>query len=97
MGIFRFKLPFVRTETKRVKDGDKGQDLDCSVEVGIDGATIEIDGYGTFCDKKPILLTLIDGRLNLVVWADINDDSPTHEIDLESARIGMRSERCDPS
>lgn len=32
------------------------------------------------------------GRLVLLVWADVNDDHPTHEIDLDSAHQQHRSE-----
>ena len=33
----------------------------------------------------PILLERHDGKLRLVVWADINEQEPTHIIDLSGA------------
>ena len=46
-------------------------------------------GYGDFGSADgqgyPIFLELYRGRLRLVVFADINEESPTHIIELEVA------------
>jgi hypothetical protein len=34
----------------------------------------------------PVMFELYEGRLRLVVWADINNENATHIIDLEGAR-----------
>lgn len=43
-------------------------------------------------DGVPVLLDLSDGKLQLLVWADINQEDPTHIIDLEGARIEKRED-----
>ena len=39
------------------------------------------------CDGTgwPIMLEYYDGKVQLVVWADINQEDPTHNIDLTGA------------
>jgi len=44
-----------------------------------------VDGCGT-----PVLLERYKGRLRLIVWADINQEGPTHMISLEGAREDNR-------
>ena len=39
------------------------------------------DGYGA-----PVLVENWEGKLRVVVWADINQEDPTHVIDLTGAR-----------
>jgi hypothetical protein len=45
------------------------------------------NGQGT-----PVMLELYEGRLRLIVWADINNPDATHIIDLEGARESNRKE-----
>lgn len=51
-------------------------------------------GYGDYSSMEglgcPILLERYGGRLRLVVWGDINQEEPTHIIDLEGARESCR-------
>lgn len=58
------------------------------------GVMLAIKGYGDHCsadgDGHPILLERFQGRLRLVVWADINQEDHTHIIDLEDAREDKR-------
>jgi hypothetical protein len=66
-------------------------------EVIADGQTliIRVDGHGDFHSPNGqgelIYLEHYDGKLILRVWADINQEDPTHTIDLsgalETARI----------
>lgn len=55
---------------------------------------IKPKGYGDFASADgsgvPIILEVCGGILRLVVWADINDDNPTHIINLEGARETAR-------
>lgn len=57
------------------------------VFLGRDGVEIFIEGMGTRCERggSPIYLDKHDGRYVLKVWADINQEDPTHVIDLEKA------------
>jgi hypothetical protein len=52
-------------------------------------------GYGDYYSQgkgTPVMLELYEGRLRLVVWADINKQEATHIIDLEGARESNRKE-----
>lgn len=57
---------------------------------------IRFKGYGDCCSAEghgvPIILERYEGKLRLIVWADINKEDPTHIIDLEEAREDNRKE-----
>lgn len=61
------------------------------------GIWLSADGYGA-ADEEPgdcgafAKLEFYDGKLKLVVWADINDENPTHNIDLSGAMESNREE-----
>ena len=66
------------------------------VNIKMTGAFIEIhpDGYGE-CEAadnagSPVVLEYYEGKLRVLVFADINDPDPTHAIDLEGAREAAR-------
>ena len=44
---------------------------------------------GTGCrwndDNWPVLVEIYEGRPQVIIWADINKEDPTHEIDLSGA------------
>lgn len=67
-----------------------------SVSVENDGLALILhpEGYGVWDDddSAPILLERHQGKLRLIVWADINEEDPTHIIDLEGARVDVRKE-----
>lgn len=64
---------------------ESGQGLGIVIEGH--GDAVSANGYG-----YPILLENRDGKLFLVVWADINSDDPTHIISLAGARESEREE-----
>lgn len=70
-------------------DDERAEQL---VECRCDGSTLRVhaDGYGVGGDL--VRLEHRDGRLVLLVWADVNDDQPTHVIELESARQEHRDD-----
>ena len=45
------------------------------------------DGNGT---NDIVMMEHYDGKLRLIVWGDINEEDPTHIIDLENARESNR-------
>lgn len=70
----------------------------CSLPVDVwttDHLCVRPRGYGDYASSNgrgvPILLELYNGRLYLIVYADIHSEHPTHEIDMEGAREERRS------
>lgn len=65
------------------------------VKVGKYGIYIHADGYGekTAPDGKgePILIELHQGSLKVYVWGDINEEDPTHIINMDDARESNRN------
>lgn len=51
-----------------------------------------VEGMGTKCtpDDSPIYLEFFEGKWQLVVWADINQEDPTHRIDMSGAFERLR-------
>lgn len=53
------------------------------------------DGYGEKTaldgDGFPIVIEFHEGKFRLLVWADINQEDPTHIISLEGAREDARN------
>lgn len=73
--------------------------LKCALHIGPDGIGGAIDGYG---DKysadehgAPVLIDLAKTETQgprVLVWADINDEDPTHIVSLEGAMESRRKE-----
>lgn len=68
--------------------------------VGVRGLELVVEGYGS-CNMlpghgSPLWIELYEGKLRLVVFADINQEDPTHIIDLEDARELARKETSGP-
>ena len=61
------------------------------------GLGIDISGYGDFGSSDgngtPIFLDLSEDEPRLFVWADINEEDPTHIIPLDAAREDRRNEQ----
>lgn len=67
------------------------------VTVEARGGTICItpEGYGVACmdgDSDCIYIEQWEGKLFVRCWADINQEDPTHKIDMEEARLTARWE-----
>lgn len=82
-------------------DPDQRGSLPVRVVANESAVSIFPEGYGDFGSAEghgcPVFLELHQGRLRLVVFADINREDPTHIIDLEGAREDRRSENVNPS
>jgi hypothetical protein len=74
------KAPAVRGRIELDKDG---QYLILRFE-GFGDKTSE-DGYGA-----PVLVENWGGKLRVIAWADINQEDPTHTIDLSGAKEDSR-------
>ena len=67
------------------------------IRIGIEqhslGLFIHPEGTGTYDGPyAPVLLEQHEGTLILVIWADINQQEPTHLIDLSTAMESNRSD-----
>ena len=55
---------------------------------------IRLRGYGDNQSNDgegcPIVIEVVDGRLSMKVWSNINREDPTHVIDLEWAKESNR-------
>jgi hypothetical protein len=55
-------------------------------ESGNDGVTVQHEGTACQCgDFPPIFIEWYDGKPRVLIWADINDEEPTHIIDMSGA------------
>lgn len=57
---------------------------------------LSFEGYGDFCSQdgsgSPIIIEYYQGELRIIVWANINQEDPTHVISLEGAKEIYRKE-----
>lgn len=77
-----------------LRDVDNGGRCAVRVRTASTGIDIACDGLGTR-DMLPghganVYLERQGGRWRLLVWADINQEDPTHTIDLSGASEGLR-------
>lgn len=81
--------------TAQLQDGLPGNTGQISVRVEADGSTLSIypEGYGEFSSADgygcPVFLELYDGQLRLVVFPNINVESP-RVMDLNAAKESCR-------
>jgi hypothetical protein len=64
------------------------------IEADSGGIIIQPVGYGDLTSENgfgwPILMEKFGGKLQVVVWSDINQEDPTHKIDLAGAKESCR-------
>jgi hypothetical protein len=74
--------------------GDGDDTLAVTVEANKNGIEIKPEGYGDLGTIDgygcPVFLEWANGKLMLHVWADINQEDPTHSIDLTGAKESLR-------
>lgn len=75
----------------------KNSNAEISAEVIPDGIVIRHTGElgTTSCydgDYAPIVIEWYDGVPRIIIWADINDQDPTHVIDMSKALESNRHE-----
>lgn len=75
-------------------DTDHDAKLPVRIVASPHGVSIYAEGHSDFGSAEghgtPVFLELHQGRLRLLVWADINREDPTHDIDLSGAREDRR-------
>lgn len=83
---------------KALTDKATGEVTKVKPEVNIVNGILEIQlsGYGENQTENgygvPIMVSVFDGHLRVHVWADINQEDYTHNIDLEGAKETARKE-----
>lgn len=70
--------------------GDDNSDQ--TVECQCNGSAVHVRAEGYANGDDLVRLEHRDGQFVLLVWADVNDEHPTHVIDLESAGQQHRNE-----
>ncbi|MEZ6142586.1 MAG: hypothetical protein R3B84_18655 [Zavarzinella sp.] len=76
-------------KTKFSLDDDNAPNQVIHCECATNSVHIRADDYR--CGNDLVRLENRGDRLVLLIWADVNDEQPTHEIDLESARQRHRN------
>jgi len=74
-------------------DGQRRGAISGHVLLGTQGLEIFVEGYGggaAMPKGSPIFLEHYDGKLVLRVHGDVNQEDPTHQIELEAAREDKR-------
>lgn len=69
---------------------DPASILSATVEATPHGLTISANGYGSANSDEIALVQLYEGVLCLFVWADIDQEHPTHTIPLFAAKKKIR-------
>ena len=61
------------------------------------GVSLSFDGYGDCCSDdssgSPVYIEKYDGRVMVRIYANINSEEPTHNIDLSGAALSNRVEK----
>lgn len=78
-------------------DDKNGKIPPIPVQVEINGdrsILIKAKGYGDYYSSDgngcPILIEQVNGKLRVIIWTDINEQDPTHIIDLSGALESKR-------
>lgn len=78
------------------QDDDELPTQKVSVRLTDSEVFFQADGYGdlgtTPGHGSPVIIELYKGVLRVIVWADINQEDPTHIIELGDARESERRE-----
>lgn len=60
---------------------------------------IKAEGYGEKCsdaeNSHPVVIELYEGKFRVIAWGDINQEDPTHIIDLSGAKEENRLDNQD--
>ncbi|PSF35977.1 hypothetical protein C7H19_14615 [Aphanothece hegewaldii CCALA 016] len=82
------KLPFI------LKDSVSQQSVRGKVAHINNGLEIYFDGYGNYsCEPtsgSTILIEVFEQSLRVIIWGDIQQEDPTHVIELDGAREALR-------
>ena len=75
-------------------DEVSGKKILCKITCGTGKIFISFEGYGDCCSKdgygEPVVIDYFDEKLKVLVYSDINQEDPTHRVDLEGALENKR-------
>jgi hypothetical protein len=67
-------------------DRDSGKFINIEFPIDAMGVSVQHEGTGCQCgDFPPIFIEWYDGKPRIIIWADINEEEPTHIIDMSGA------------
>jgi hypothetical protein len=77
-----------------VDTDDLNDQVEAKISIMTHGVELGVKGYSNLIDDEGCVayLEYYESELRLIVWANINEEDPTHIINLE----GARNERRDP-
>ena len=75
--------------------GDECERLDITTTLHDWGWYIRADGYGDYCSRKDghgqqVMIENRHGVPHVIIWADINEEDPTHIVSLAGAAESER-------
>lgn len=78
----------------------KKRSVNVTIKMSDNYIEIGADGYGeqgaTEGHGYPVVLEFHEGKLRCLVFSDINNEEPTHTIDLEGALESARTDQTEP-
>ena len=85
-------IPFILRDHAEQPNGE----LDVTIKLSNGNIELYPKDYGNHANDPghgcPLFIEFYDGHLRALAWADINQEDPTHTIDLEGARETNRKE-----
>ena len=85
------------TVRQTLEDEVTGTSIAVQVSCKPGGITLKADDHGDKCtdpgDGEVVFIEFRDGKVWVRVWADVNQEDPTHSICLEGARESFRDAR----
>jgi len=85
------EIPFELTDDDKLSPDKKGR-IRFNDVIG-NAISIAIEGYETCCPglkNELININQAFGKLQVILWADINQEEATHIVDMEDARLDRR-------
>jgi len=79
-----------------LKDDVTGKTIKARVGFDCGKILVSIDGYGELMAKNgygnPVIVDYYDGKVQVIIWSDINKEDPTASISLEGAKESNRNQ-----
>ena len=87
-------FPFICTYGCDNRQYAECRPLDVTTELYVGGLYVRADGYSDYCSQdgegEQVLIENRHGVPHVIIWADINDEDPTHIVSLAGAAESER-------